>query len=81
MRAMIHFIGFRDDRYWNAVRVFGAPDYIHEAWDTYAANDIAPGDMVVFAEGEANREPRSFTVEAAQSKAARKAKRRTGGPS
>ena len=68
MPALTHFVGFRDDRYWSAVRVFGPPDYIHEAWDTYAANDIAPSDTVVFAEGEADREPRSFTMEAARSK-------------
>lgn len=44
---------------------------IHEAWDTYAANDIAPGDLVVFADGPADRPPRSFTVEAARSRAER----------
>ena len=28
----VHFIGFRDDRYWNAVRVFGRPHFIHRWW-------------------------------------------------
>ncbi|MCR2834749.1 hypothetical protein [Parerythrobacter lacustris] len=72
---LVHFVGFRDDRYWNAVRAFGPPDMVHEAWDRYAADDVAPGDLVVFAEGAANQEPRSFTVEAARSRAARAAGR------
>lgn len=74
---LVHFVGFRDERYWSAVRVFGPPDMVHEAWDRYAADDVAPGDLVVFAEGEANQEPRSFTVEAARSRAARAAGRST----
>ena len=73
---LVHFVGFRDDRYWNAVRVFGPPDMIHRVWDVYAANDIAPGDLVVFAQGEADRPPRSFSTEAEKSRAARR--RRTG---
>ena len=76
IRPALHFVGFRDDRYWNAVRVFGPPDFIHPAWDVYAANDVAPGDIVLFAEGAADRAPRSFTVEAQRSRAARKRKRR-----
>lgn len=75
MAALLHFVGFRDDRYWNAVRVWGAPDMIHEAWDNYAADDTAPGDIVIFAYGEWNQKPRSFTVEAARSKMARAAER------
>lgn len=38
---------------------------IHEAWDQYAADETAPGDVVVFAQGEWDQPPRSFTVEAA----------------
>ncbi|MXO84562.1 hypothetical protein GRI38_00750 [Altererythrobacter aurantiacus] len=61
-QSVVHFIGFRDDRYWNAVKVFGPPDFIHRNWDRYAAQDIAPGDTVVFAEGEASRPPKSYTA-------------------
>lgn len=64
--SLVHFVGFRDDRYWNAVCVFGPPDMIHQTWDIYAANDVAPWDVAVFAEGEAAREPRSFTLAAQQ---------------
>ena len=68
---LLHFVGFRDDRYWNAVRVFGPPDMLHRDYDVYAANDIAPGDMVVFARGPADQSPRSFSVEAQASRAGR----------
>lgn len=58
---IVHFIGFRDDRYWNAVKVFGPPHYIHRGWDTRAAREIAPGDILVFAVGTADDAPRTRT--------------------
>lgn len=51
----LHFVGFRDDRYWNAVRVFGLPDFYHMAWDRRAQREIAEGDTVVFAKGPADQ--------------------------
>lgn len=69
---LVHFVGFRDDRYWNAVRVFGAPDMVHRNWDIYAANDVAPGDLAVHATGEADRPPRSFSSEAEANRRARR---------
>jgi hypothetical protein len=57
---MIHFVGFRDDRYWNAVRVFGLPDFIHRGWDLRAQREIAPEDVVVFAGVEQAPRRRSF---------------------
>jgi hypothetical protein len=45
----VHFVGFRDDSYHNAVKVFGLPDFYHRYWDRRAADDVAPGDTVVFA--------------------------------
>lgn len=51
----LHFVGFRDDRYWNAVRVFGLPDFYHMAWDRRARREIAEGDTVVFAQGPADQ--------------------------
>lgn len=50
MRAALHFVGFRNDRYWNAVRVFGRPDFIHRRWDRRAQREIADGDTVLFAD-------------------------------
>jgi hypothetical protein len=53
----LHFVGFRDDRYWAAVRVWGRPSYIHMGWDQRARREIADGDTVVFANGPADQQP------------------------
>ena len=58
--SAIHFVGFRDERYYNAVRVWGRPDFIHYVWDRRAQRDIADGDTIVFAKGDANQEPSRF---------------------
>ena len=50
--SIVHYVGFRDDRYWSAFRVFGGPRMIHRRWDRYAVAEIGPGDVVVFAEGD-----------------------------
>jgi hypothetical protein len=57
MRPMIHFVGFRDDRYWNAVKMFGYPDFIHRRWDLRAQREIMPGDTIVFARGGESQPP------------------------
>lgn len=57
----LHFVGFRDERYLTAVRVFGAPDFIHRGWDLRAQREIAPGDTVVFANGSADQVPRRMS--------------------
>jgi hypothetical protein len=54
----VHFVGFRDDKYWSAVKVWGVPDFIHPGWDLRAAREIAPGDKIVFAIGDERQEPR-----------------------
>ena len=48
----VHYVGFRDDRYWNAFRIFGGPRFIHRRWDRRARRDIGPGDIVIFATGD-----------------------------
>ena len=53
---MLHFVGFKDDRWHNAVKVWGKPDFIHRFYDHRAVGDIAPGDKVVFACPEELRE-------------------------
>ena len=58
---LVHFVGFRDDRYWNAVKIWGVPDYVHITWDWYADQDIAPGDTVIFAKGEWTQPKRSYS--------------------
>lgn len=58
MRPCVHFVGFRGDEYVSAVRVFGPPDFIHRGWDMRARREIADGDLIVFAQGPADQEPR-----------------------
>lgn len=48
----VHYVGFTDDRYWNAYRIFGGPRFIHRRWDLRAQRDIGDRDVVVFANGD-----------------------------
>jgi hypothetical protein len=48
----LHFVGFKDDRWHNAVKIFGMPDFIHRRWDYRAFCECCPGDVVVFADGD-----------------------------
>lgn len=52
MKNALHFVSFKDDRYNNAVKVFGKPDFIHRVWDRRAQREIAEGDVIVFAKGD-----------------------------
>ena len=61
MRQAVHFVGFRDDRYWSAVKVFGRPDFIHRRWDKRAKREIMSGDTIVFATGDEHQEPSHFS--------------------
>jgi hypothetical protein len=58
LRRCTHFVGFRDDRYWAAVRAFGKPDFVHRGWDLRARREIADGDLIVFADGGPDQVPR-----------------------
>ena len=48
----IHFVGFRGEEWWSAIRVWGRPDYIHIGWDQRAQREIVAGDTVIFAGGD-----------------------------
>jgi hypothetical protein len=50
-RPAVHFIGFRGEEYWSAVKVWGPPGFIHMGWDRRALRDIHPDDTVIFAKG------------------------------
>lgn len=63
IKPCIHFVGFRDDRYWNAVRVWGKPDFYHRGWDTRAKREIADCDTVVFAKGDADQKLSEYTFD------------------
>lgn len=53
---MLHFVGFKDDAFNRAKRVFGRPDFIHRFWDARAVAEVVDGDTVVFANGD-ERQP------------------------
>lgn len=51
-RSCTHFVGFRGEEYWSAVRLFGKPDFVHPKWDERARSMIDVNDTIVFAEGD-----------------------------
>lgn len=58
-QGLVHFIGFRGEEYWSAVRIFGRPDFFHRVWDERAKHggETATGDVLVFAKGSADDVP------------------------
>lgn len=62
---MMHFIGFRDNaqRFDNAVRVFGQPDFVHRIWDIRAKQEIVPGDVAIFAKETETDKPSVFSYD------------------
>jgi hypothetical protein len=60
IRPALHFVGFRGEEYWSAIKVWGQPDFVHIGWDRYAIQAIAPEDTVVFAQGEWTQVPGHF---------------------
>lgn len=56
VKHCVHFVGFRDEEYWSAVKVWGLPDFYHRGWDRRAMRDVVPfWDTVVFAKGDPDR--------------------------
>ena len=62
----VHFIGFKDGRYHNAVKVFGQPDFIHRYWDVRAKQELVSGDVAVFATGTECDTPKLHTFNDSQ---------------
>jgi len=62
----LHFVGFKDDRVWNALRVFGPPDFWHRIYDARARQEIVPGDVAVFATGSIDDEPKAVSHDDSQ---------------
>jgi hypothetical protein len=58
----VHYVGFRDDRYWNAFRIWGGPRIFHRWWDERARREIGAEDVVIFADGEWTQAPRAFNA-------------------
>jgi hypothetical protein len=44
----VHFVGFRGDEYWSAVKVFGKPHFIHKDNDVRVYTEVGDNDVVVF---------------------------------
>jgi hypothetical protein len=55
----LHFVGFKGDEYWSALRVWGEPDFYHPQWDCRARLEAASQDVVVHAQGSWDREPKA----------------------
>lgn len=58
-----HFVGFKDDRYHAAVKAFGKPDFVHRFWDRRAVDEVAPTDVVIFADGDEFQPVREFAFD------------------
>lgn len=63
MNNAIHFVGFSDNRYNTAIKVFGTPDFIHRFWDWRAVHEVQPGDIVVFADSDETQNVNPFTFD------------------
>ena len=62
MKRALHFVGFKGEEFFSAVRAFGRPDFIHK-WndDRFKfGGEIHPDDLVIFANNE-DKKIRKFT--------------------
>jgi len=44
----VHFVGFRGEEFWSAVKVWGQPDFIHKVFDDRVFTEVGDTDVVVF---------------------------------
>ena len=63
MNNAIHFVGFSNDRYNTAIKVFGTPDFIHRLWDRRAVNEVTKNDIVIFADGDETQAVETFAYD------------------
>jgi hypothetical protein len=63
MNNAIHFVGFKDNRYNTAVKVFGTPDFIHRVWDKRAFDEVMENDVVVFADSDETQKVKFFAFD------------------
>ena len=50
-KPAVHFVGFRGEEYWSAVRIWGRPGFIHRRNDPRMRRELHPADTVIFANG------------------------------
>ncbi len=60
MKPAVHFVAFRGEEYWSAVRIWGRPSFIHRRWDRRAARELHPSDILVFAKGTSDDPPSDY---------------------
>jgi len=48
VKPHVHFIGFRGEEYWSAVKIFGVPDFIHLIHDSRLYGDVGEHDILIF---------------------------------
>lgn len=64
--SAVHFVGFApgSQRFWNAVSVFGPPDFVHRVWDARAKHggEWHPSDTMIFATNQDRNSPVSKFV-------------------
>ena len=63
MNNAIHFVGFKDNRYITAIKVFGTPDFIHRFWDQRAVNEVMENDIVIFADADETQAVETFAYD------------------
>ena len=66
MKSAVHFVRFSgasDQRFQNAVRVFGQPDFMHRSYDARAVVEVVKGDTVVFAAGDQHQPVCRYTYD------------------
>ena len=56
-----HFVGFRGEEYWSAVKVWGWPDFYHRGYDNRMGKMLADGDLIVFANGCEAKGPQFYS--------------------
>lgn len=51
MHRVVHFVGFRGEEFWSAVKLWGYPHMVHMGWDKRAKREIGEDDLVIVANG------------------------------
>jgi hypothetical protein len=63
MKNALHFVGFKDDRFRTACKVFGKPDFIHRFHDNRFLQEFMEGDVAVFATGDEHQKVWEFAYD------------------
>lgn len=50
-RPITHFVGFKGEEWFSAVKIWGQPHFIHRHNDARVQTEVADGDLVIYANG------------------------------